>query len=145
MKNRLRVAFKQLSTLQRQTLNRIFASLMAMGLISIASRFTLEEGYRTRGLVFLFAILPAVPMLLILLFLGRYLARESDEFVRMMVVKALLWGAAVTVAGDMMQSALVALSAAFWSLDPGFLTIMNFDLFFVGSTVSLALQLRRNR
>src|SRR5260221_5358444 len=112
MKDRLRHLrhlIEELSILQRQTLARIFASLMAMGLISAASHFTLDEGYRSKGLVFLLAVLPAAPMLAILLFLGRYLAGESDEFIRMMVIKSLLWGAAVTVVGDMTQSVLVAL------------------------------------
>jgi hypothetical protein len=145
MKNRLRVAFQRLSPLQRQTIIRIFASMMLMAVISTASHFTFEYGCRAKALVFLFAVLPAIPMFAIILLLGRYLARESDEFIRMMVVKALLWGAAVTVAGDMMQSALVALSAEFWSLDPGILTIMNFDLFFTASAFSVAIQLRRNR
>jgi hypothetical protein len=45
----------------------------------------------------------------------------------------------------MIQSALVALSSEFWSLDQGFLTIMNFDLFFIASVFSVAIQLRRYR
>jgi hypothetical protein len=118
---------------------------MLMAVLSTAPHFTVEYGYRTKTFLFLFAVLPAIPMFAIFLLLGRYLARESDEFIRMMVIKALLWGAAVTVTGDMMQSALVALSAEFWSLDPGTLTIMNFDLFFIASAFSVAIQLRRNR
>jgi hypothetical protein len=145
MKNWLRNSFKNLSSLQRRTLGRIFVNLILMGAISAASHFILEGGHRTRFLVALFAALPAIPMLVIILLLGRYLASETDEFIRTMVVKSLLWGAAVTVAGDMAQSALVALSADFWSLDPGILTVMNFDLFFFGTAISLAIQLRRYR
>jgi hypothetical protein len=119
--------------------------MMLMVVIPQASHFTFEYGFRAKTLVFLFAVLPAIPMFAIILLLGRYLARESDEFIRMMVIKALLWGAAVTVAGDLIQSALVALSAEFWSLDPWTLTIMNMDLFFTASAFSVAIQLRRNR
>jgi hypothetical protein len=145
MKNRLRNRFKDLSLLQRRTLSLIFANMVLMGLISATSHFAFEYGYRAKPLVALFAALPAIPMFAIILFLGRYLARECDEFIRIMVVKSLLWGAAVTVAGDMTQSALVALSVEFWGLDPGILTIMNFDLFFASSMASLVIQLRRNR
>jgi hypothetical protein len=145
LRDRLRNGLKQLSTLQRGTINRIFANMMLMALISAASHFRSEYGYGAKTLVFLFALLPAIPMFAIIWLLGRYLAGESDEFVRMMVVKSLLWAAAVTVAGDMIQSALVALSSEFWSLDQGFLTIMNFDLFFIASVFSVAIQLRRYR
>jgi hypothetical protein len=145
MKNRLRVAYNRLSPLQRQTVNRIWAYLIVMGLISAADHFVLEYGDRAKALVVVFAVLPAIPTFAILIVLGRYLVRERDEFIRMMVVKALLWGAAVTVAGDMVQSALSALNAIFWGLDPGSLTIMNFDLFFTASLFSLLIQLRRNR
>lgn len=145
MKNRLRNNFKNLSSVQRRTLGFIFANLMLMGAISAGYHFTIEHGYRATALLVLFAALPAIPMLAIIVLLGRYLARETDEFNRTMVVKSLLWGAAATVAGDMMQSALVALSVDFWSLDPGFLTVMNFDLLFAGSAISLAVQIWRNR
>lgn len=145
MKNRLRIAIQSLSPLQRQTIIRISASMILLAVISTTSHFTPEYGCRAKALVFLFAVLPAIPMFAIILLLGRYLARESDEFIRMMVVKSLLWGAAVIVAGDMMQSALVAYSADFWSLDPGILTIMNFDLFFTASAFSVVIQLWRSR
>jgi hypothetical protein len=145
MKNRLRVAYNRLSLIQRRTVNRIAASLIAMGLISVANHFVLEYGDRARALVVVFAALPALPVFAVLIVVGRYLVRESDEFIRMTVVKALLWGAAVTVAGDMVQSALSALNANFWGLDPGSLTLMNFDLFFTASLFSLLIQLRRNR
>jgi hypothetical protein len=145
MKNHLRIACQRLSPLQSQTILHIAVSLMLMAVISAASHFTFEHGCREKTIVVLFAALPAIPMFAIILLLGRYLARERDEYIRMVAVKALLWGAAVIVTGDMVQSALVAFSPDFWSLDPGTLTIMNFDLFFTASAFSVAIQLRRNR
>jgi hypothetical protein len=121
----------------------ILANIILSGAISAVEFVT--RGYQTKPLVVLFAALHAVLLLAIIVLLGRYLVRETDEFIRMMVVKAMLWGAAITVAGDMMQSTLVALNAGFWNLGPGALTLMNFDLYFVGSMFSLAIQLRRSR
>ena len=145
MKDRIRNLFRSLTSVQRRTLGLIFANMMLIGLISAGTHFALASSHRARALVVLFAALPAFPMLAIILLLGRYLVRETDEFIRMMVVKSLLWGAAATVAGDMMQSSLVALSPGFWSLDPGILTIMNFDLFVTAAFASLAFQVWRYR
>ncbi len=141
MKTRLRNRCKGLSALQRRTILGISVNMLLLGTLTIA----LEHVHLSKAAFALFAMFPAFPMLAILFILGRYLARETDEFIRWTVVKALLWGAAATVAGDTLQSGLVAFSAAFWGLDPGTLTSLNFDLLFMGAGISLALQLRRNR
>jgi len=43
------------------------------------------------------AILPAVPMVGIIVALGLYLAEEADEFLRVQLVQAMLWGLGVTL------------------------------------------------
>jgi hypothetical protein len=143
MKNRLRIVYKRLSPLQSQTLSRIYASALLLILINSADRYTLAHGYSTKSLVILFGLLAAIPILGILLVLGRYLARETDEYVRMMVVKSLLWAAAVIVVATTLQSALAEWSAV-WVLSPNETTIMTFDLFVAVTTVVLVIQLWRN-
>ncbi len=49
-------------------------------------------------LSYLFAILPAVPVLGVIAIIGRYLAQESDEFVRMRQVIGLLIAIGLTLA-----------------------------------------------
>lgn len=49
-------------------------------------------------LSYLFAILPAVPVLGVIAIIGRYLAQETDEFVRMRQVVGLLIAVGLTLA-----------------------------------------------
>jgi hypothetical protein len=144
MKNRLRNFLKNLSTLKRQTLISIYASSLLLTLINCADRYTLVHGYSTKSLVILFGFLSAIPILGILLVLGRYLARETDEYVRMMVVKSLLWAAAVIVVATTLQSALAEWSAE-WVLSPNETAIVTFDLFVTVAPIVLLIQLWRNR
>jgi hypothetical protein len=151
MKNRLRNSLKNLSALiknmsalKRQTLISICVSALMLTLINQADRYTLARGYSTKPLVILFGFLSAIPILGILFVLGRYLARETDEYVRMMVVKSLLWAAAVIVIATTLQSALAEWSTE-WVLSPNETACMTFDLFFTVASIVFVIQLWRNR
>ncbi len=75
---------------------------MRRGRIAIAAYFVLFFGAFTfvnqahpRGvLLYAVAALPALPMLSLLLVVGRYLREERDEFQRDLVIRCLLWGIA---------------------------------------------------
>jgi hypothetical protein len=88
----------------------------------------------------LLATLSVLPILLAVWVAGRYLTAEPDEFVRTLVVRALLWGFAVTMAGDAVLSVLMNLYTR-----PFPLTIFNADLFFISTGFSLRLILRSYR
>jgi hypothetical protein len=90
--------------------------------------------------VVLLATLSVLPILLVVWIAGRYLTAEPDEFVRALVVRALLWGFAVTMAGDAVAGVLMNLYSR-----PFPLTILNADLFFVATGLSLRLILRSYR
>jgi hypothetical protein len=148
-RERLRVLvqdLKAISPLQRRTSNRITACLLLFASVGTASQFTFGYGSRAKVLATVFTLILAVTTLAFIIILGRYLAQETDDFVRGILVNALLCGAACTFAGDMVQSALNAFNANFWDLPSlGTQTMMNIDLFVIGSLFSLAIQLRRNR
>lgn len=50
-----------------------------------------------RSLVYLVAILPALPILGIFAAMGRYLVEEQDEYVRMLMVRQILWASGLTL------------------------------------------------
>jgi hypothetical protein len=50
-------------------------------------------------LLWLLAIAPALPIIAVITIMGLYLIEEADEFVRAMLVQAMLWGIGVTLAG----------------------------------------------
>jgi uncharacterized membrane protein len=47
---------------------------------------------------YLLAVAPALPILAVIVILGRYLVEEQDEFRRSMVVQSMLWGLAFVLA-----------------------------------------------
>jgi len=49
------------------------------------------------GLKYLVAILPALPIIGIFVAIGRYLVEEQDEFVRMLMVRQILWASAFSL------------------------------------------------
>jgi hypothetical protein len=84
----------------------------------------------------LLSVIALVPIVLAVWIAGSYLKAEPDEFVRMLLVRALLWGFAVTMAGDAILGVLTMLYA-----HPFPISILNADLFIV--TTGIAFRLLR--
>jgi hypothetical protein len=83
------------------------------------------------------SLLSVLPILLAVWIAADYLKRESDEFVRMLVVRALLWGFAITMAGD----AILGVVTMVYSR-PFPIALLNVDLFFASALIAFRL-LRR--
>lgn len=69
-----------------------------------------------------------IPILLAVWAAARYLKAEPDEFIRAVVVRALLWGFAITMAGNTVMGVLMNLYAR-----PFPMAIVNADLFFIST------------
>jgi hypothetical protein len=84
--------------------------------------------------------LAVLPVLLAVWVAARYLKAEPDEFIRALVVRSLLWGFAITMAGD-------AITGVLMSVDPRPfpLTILNADLFFASTGIAFRLLQRSYR
>jgi ABC-type microcin C transport system permease subunit YejE len=141
---------KQLNPLQRR-----FAMLFSITLLATAVLYSVQvsfaEGYfgfnhgqSARPLGYLLDILPAIPFLAMMFIIPRYLAQEKDEFVRMLVMRALLLGFAVPMVIDTVCGFLWIILAA--SAGPGILKVMpmlNVDLFCATALIALRLEGRR--
>ena len=90
------------------------------------------------GIAGLLSALSLLPIVLAVWIAADYLKSEADEFVRMIVVRALLWGFAVTMAGDAVLSVLMMLYKC-----PFPLTLFNADLFIASTGIAFRL-LRRS-
>jgi hypothetical protein len=143
LRERLR-RFERLSPLQLRTIISIWAYVLILSLMNKAASYRISHEDQAKSLVTLLGILSAIPTLAIIAVLGRYLVRETDEFIRMLVVKALLWGAAVAVVAATIQSALAQWSTE-WTLTPVETSIMNVDLFVAVAMIVLCVQFWRNR
>jgi len=91
-------------------------------------------------LVLLLAVLSAIPVLLAVWAVGRYLKAEQDEFIRAVAVEALRWAFAITMLGDAIIGALMQSYAA-----PFPLALVNADMFLITLLISFRLGLRSYR
>jgi len=72
------------------------------GLIVLSSYFVLfpvaaylaDRSHPSGAVLFLLAALPALPILAVIVLMGRYLRDEKDEYKRDLAVRCLLWGTA---------------------------------------------------
>ena len=89
-------------------------------------------------LVTALAALSAVPVLLAIWAVGRYLRAEPDEFIRSVAIQALLWAFAITMLGDAIFGPLTLSHPG-----PFPLALINSDIFLITLLVAFRLGLRR--
>jgi hypothetical protein len=104
------------------------------------SRIAAHDGHPSAVVVWSIAAFSVIPVLFAVWVAGRYLKAEPDEFIRVLVVRALLWGFAVTMAGN----AIAGVYINFYS-GPFPLSVLNADLFFVSTGIAFRLLHRSYR
>ena len=83
-------------------------------------------------------LLPAFPIMMMILVVSQYLTRETDEFIRLLVMRSLLWGIGATMVADVVLAAVGS--------DPRglhFSVVFNIDVFVVTVGVAMRVQLWR--
>jgi uncharacterized protein YhhL (DUF1145 family) len=143
-RERIRELKRGLSPLQRLTLKRLWAIFWLFIIVNLPFDFAYENGYQPKTFITLFTLLLAFSIFAILIILGRYLGQETDEYIRMIVVKSLLWGAAVSAAEDAILSTVQVWSSEA-NLMPSLRMSLNIEFFVMGAVLSLAWQIRRHR
>ena len=131
---------KQLSPLQRRTMALFGANLGLTAVLSLGTHDLVKDLHPSAFLIYFTALLPTVPVIGIVATVGRYLARETDDFIRMLVVQSLLWGLGITFVVDTYLGGLFAHPQIF-----GLIPILHIDLFCVSVGVAVRIQLWRNR
>jgi len=129
---------RQFSPLQRRSMQLFGANLGLTAALSLATRDLFKEAHLPALLGYFVAALPTVPVIGIVAVVGRYLAREADEFIRAIVVQSLLWGLGITFVADIYLGGLFAYPSIL-----RLIPILNIDLFCVSVGVAVRIQLRR--
>ncbi len=88
----------------------------------------------------LFAVLCALPVVGIVFAIGRYLGRETDEFIRALVVQSILWAFGIMMVIDIFLGVLLRQSNGL-----RILPLLNIDIFCVAAPMALRIHLWRNR
>jgi hypothetical protein len=131
---------RNLSPLQRRSIRLFGANLALTAFLTLGAREFYKQTHPPIVFVYFLAALLTIPVIGVIVVVGRYLARETDEFVRMMVVQSLLWGLGVTFAVDTFLGGLFAFPDIY-----RLIPILNLDLFCVTCGFALRIQLWRNR
>jgi hypothetical protein len=93
---------------------------------------------------FAVALIGASPVVLTLVVIARYLAGETDEYLRSLVVRSILWGFGLVMITDTVLGYLIAYQAIpFVYLRS--LGVLDLELFIVTAAIALRIQLWRNR
>jgi hypothetical protein len=137
---------KNLTPLQRRSIQRMSAVLVLTVVTNLStpslpnpfrdlipgfSQLALAHAHSSVLLIAVLAALSVLPILLAVWVAARYLAAEPDEFIRALVVKALLWGFAVTMVGNAIAGVLMNIYSR-----PFPLSLLNADLFFASSLIA---------
>lgn len=83
---------------QRRYLIQMWIAAGLCILFALVTALTFRLGHPSGVLAYPIAVLPAVPIVAALVSTGTYLAEETDEFQRSLLVQALLGGIGVTLA-----------------------------------------------
>src|SRR5690349_653915 len=76
---------------------RVIWLSVAYAVLLIGAVYGFKHALVPVGLKYLVAILPALPIIGIFVAIGRYLVEEQDEFVRMLMVRQILWASAFSL------------------------------------------------
>jgi hypothetical protein len=77
---------------------RLLPTMLVYILFVFIAQWTLHHLHPTGLIVYLLAILPALPLVGSIAIVGLYIAEESDEFERSILVQSTLWGLGVALA-----------------------------------------------
>jgi len=103
----------------RRYLYRLFPTMFTYVAFLFFAKWTFRHLHPTGILVYLLAVLPALPLIGSLVVVGLYIAEESDEFERSIIVQSMLWGlggslAISTIWGSLEDFANAPHVSSFW-------------------------------
>jgi hypothetical protein len=76
----------------RRYIYRLAPTMATYLVVLFIARWTFHHLHPTGLVIYLLAILPALPLVGSLAVVGLYIAEESDEFERSIIVQSVLWG-----------------------------------------------------
>jgi len=131
---------KNLNPFQRRSMQLIGAMLASCVSVSVVFQMLFEHEHFSTVTFFGIALLSTVPIVGTMIVIARYLARETDEYLRSLVVRSILWAFGAVMVADTFLGYVVEYHA--FRLPFG---ILNMDIFVATGTIVLGVQLRRNQ
>lgn len=92
------MSFLGINAAQRRYNRRTILAALAYGVLLIGEQYALHRAHVSPEAGYALSILPALPIIAIFAFVGRYLIEEQDEYLRMRMVRQVLWATGITLA-----------------------------------------------
>lgn len=131
---------KPANVAQRRYVSRMLVSAGFSIAFSIVAKLAIRFGHLPHGVAYLVALLPAFPIIGALVVTGLYLAEETDEFQRHILIESVLGGMGITLAGTTVWGYLEAMAAA-----PHLDSIWIYPIFWIATCVTFPVVLMRYR
>lgn len=131
---------RNISPHQRRSLLKFGILLIIAVVTFMVAHLASEHSTLSKPLVLVLNLIPILPIGALIFVVSSYLSSETDEFVRLLVTRSLLWGIGATMISDIVL-------AAFFN-DPRALhlaVVYNVDVFCITAMIAMAIQLRRNQ
>lgn len=128
---------KNLSRFQRRSLQLFSASIIFTAFLTMMTRTWFNDHHPTGPIAWLLALIPSIPFIATIIIAMRYLARETDEYIRTQVLLALLQGSLITLVCTVIYSLLQNFIKI-----PDAPAMAYIDIFLVASMIALRIHLR---
>jgi hypothetical protein len=92
------MSFLGINAAQRRYNGRVIVAAMVYAVLLTSEQFALHRVHMPSAPGYALAVLPALPIIAIFVLVGRYLIEEQDEYLRMRMVRQILWATGLTLA-----------------------------------------------
>jgi len=92
------MSFTGINAAERRYNRGAIAASIVYGVTLIGEQYALRYAHLAPAAKYALAALPALPIIAIVVLVGRYLAEEQDEYLRMRMIRQILWTTGLTLA-----------------------------------------------
>jgi hypothetical protein len=131
---------RNLTPFQRRSMQRIGGMIGGCVSLSLFPELFFDPKHFAPATHFAVAFLATFPVIGTLVVIARYLAGETDEYLRNLVVQSIMWGAGLVMVADTFLGYIVE----YMPLHIQF-GVFNLELFIITGAIALRVQLWRNR
>ena len=85
------MSFTGMNSAQRRYNRRVILASLAYAVLLVGEQYALHRALVSAPAGYALAVLPALPIIAIFVCVGRYLVEEQDEYLRMRMVRQILW------------------------------------------------------
>jgi len=92
------MSFLGINAAQRRYNSRVLLASLVYSVLLMGEQYALHRALVPVPATYALAVLPALPIIAIFVFVGRYFVEEQDEYLRMRMVRKVLWATGLTLA-----------------------------------------------